>query len=216
MTDDVAGGGGNLSRSPTGYSIRGLARKRWRFAPLRRILRGMRWFRLLWLMHRWLGVAAGLILLLSALTGLLLLVKKDFDCLQPPVTVGQPGPVAELQPLSAVIGAVMALDLPQFETVDDIARIDFRPSRGVHKVLSKHDHLEVQVCAATLATSVPRERTSDWLEALHDGSWFGDFAHDRVMPVVALVLLYLATSGYVMWLWPKWLKRRRARRAVRS
>ena len=181
----------------------------------------MRWFRLLWLLHRWLGVAAGLVLLLSAATGFLLLLKKDYAWLQPPITVGQPlpeltlgavdaaGSPAALQPLEAVIGAVLALQRPEFGDVSDIDRIDFRPRKGMHKVISRHDAMEVQVCATTLATSVPQQRRSDWLEALHDGSWFGDFAHHRVMPVVALVLLYLAGSGYVMWLWPKVRKRRR-------
>ncbi len=180
----------------------------------------MRWFRLLWLLHRWLGVTAGLVLLVTAATGFLLLLKKDYAWLQPPVTVGQPLPEltldadvtpaqARLQPLEAVLGAVLALELPEFRRVDDIERVDFRPSKGMHKVISRHGALEVQVCATSLATSEPRERRSDWLEALHDGSWFGDFAHDRVLPTVALILLYLAGSGYVMWLWPKWRKRRR-------
>lgn len=175
----------------------------------------MHWFRLLWRVHRWLGVAAGLILLVSAGTGFLLLLKKDYAWLQPPIAVGEPGPAAALQPLAAVVGAVLALELPQFRSLDDIDRIDFRPGKGVHKVVSRHDHCEVQVCATTLRTSGPGERRSDWLEALHDGSWFGDLAHGTVMPLVALILLYLAASGYVMWLWPK-LRRRRGRRAVPS
>jgi len=175
----------------------------------------MRGFRLLWLLHRWLGVSAGLIVLLSATTGFLLLLKKDFAWIQPPVVHGQQGPVERLQPLPAVYGAVFALGLPQFQSEADIARIDFRPAQRVHKVVSVHDYLEVQVCAITLATSGGKPRLSDWLEALHDGSWFGGFAHGAVMPFAALVLLYLATSGYVMWLWPKWV-RRRQRRATKG
>ncbi|MFK7740540.1 MAG: PepSY domain-containing protein [Planctomycetota bacterium] len=171
----------------------------------------MRVFRTIWLLHRWLGVAAGLVLLLSAATGLLLLVKKDYEWIQPPVMKCADGAVAELQPLPKVYEAVFALGLPQFRSEADIARIDFRPKKRLHKVVSRHDDLEVQVCAITLKTSAPRERRSDWLEQLHDGSWFGDFAHDRVMPVAALILLYLSLSGYVMWLWPKWKKRRRSR-----
>lgn len=176
----------------------------------------MRWFRLLWLLHRWLGVTAGLVFLMSAATGFLLLLKKDFDWIQPPVVVGAPGPIADLQPLPAVIDAVLALGLPEFRTAEDISRIDFRPQKHVHKVISEHGNLEVQVCAITLSTSGPNERVSDWLESLHDGSAFGDAAHSVVMPIAGLILVYLATSGYVMWLWPKWLKHRRARRAVPS
>jgi uncharacterized iron-regulated membrane protein len=165
-------------------------------------------FRTLWLLHRWAGVAAGLVLALSAATGLLLLLKKDFAWLQPPVVRGAEGPPERLQPLAAVYGAVFALGLPQLRSEADIARIDFRPAQRVHKVVSVHDDLEVQVCAITLATTGPAVRRSDWLERLHDGSWAGGAMHGVVMPAVALVLLFLASSGYVMWLWPK-LRRRR-------
>ena len=168
----------------------------------------MRVFRLLWLLHRWLGVSAGLFLLLSATTGFLLLLKKDYAWIQPPVVAGQAGPADQLASLPAVYGAVFALGLPQFRSEADIARIDFRPAQRVHKVVSVHDHLEVQVCAITLRTSGPNERRSDWLETLHDGSFFGSFVHGAVMPVAGSILAFLATTGYVMWLWPKWVRRR--------
>ena len=164
----------------------------------------MRVFRTIWLLHRWFGAAAGLVLLLTAATGMLLLVKKDYGWIQPPTMKCAPGKVGDIAPMTRVYQAVFALDLPQFRSESDIARVDFRPSKRVFKVLSQHDDLEVQVCAITLETSAPRERRSDWLESLHDGSWFGSFAHDRVMPVVAALLMFLAVSGYVMWLWPKW------------
>jgi uncharacterized iron-regulated membrane protein len=169
----------------------------------------MRIFRTLWLLHRWLGIAAGCVLMVSAATGLLLLWKKDSAWLQPPVVRGVAGPPEQLQPLPAVYAAVFALGLPELRSEADIARIDFRPADRVHKVLSRHGDLEVQVCAITLRTSGPAVRRSDWIERLHDGSLFGDTVHGVVMPLVALVLLFLAASGYVMWAWPKWNKARR-------
>lgn len=169
----------------------------------------MRLFRGIWLLHRWLGLGVGLVLLLSAGTGLLLLLKKDLPWVQPPVVHGAPGAIEALQPLPAVYAAVFALGLPEFRSEADIARIDFRPAQRVHKVISVHGDLEVQVCATTLATSGPAVRRSDWLERLHDGSAFGGWMHGWVMPGVALVLLFLATSGYLMWGWPKLQKRRR-------
>ena len=171
----------------------------------------MRAFRTLWLLHRWIGVTAGLVLLVTAVTGFLLLQKKSFDWLQPAVVRGEPGTAEQLQPLAAVYGAVFALGLPQFRSEADIARIDFRPAQRVHKVVSMHDDLEVQVCATTLRTSGPHPRRSDWLERVHDGSIWGPTMHGWVMPAAALALLYLASSGYWMWLWPKWQKWRRLR-----
>jgi uncharacterized iron-regulated membrane protein len=171
----------------------------------------VRVFRTLWLLHRWLGVGVGVLLMLTAASGLLLLVKKHFAWIQPAVVRGADGAPAELQPLAAVYGAVFALGLPELRSEADIARIDFRPSQRVHKVVSVEGDLEVQVCAMTLRTSGPAVRRSDWLERLHDGSWAGEWLHGIVMPVVALVVLFLAASGYVMWAWPK-LQRRRRRR----
>ena len=169
----------------------------------------MRVFRTIWMLHRWLGVTVGLILMMSAVTGVLLLVKKDYAWIQPKVVRGAEGPPERLKPLHEVFEAVFALDLPQFRSEADIKKVDFRPDKRVHKVISRHDDLEVQVCAITLRTSGPNVRRSDWLERLHDGSLFGDFAHDRVMPLVACVLLFLGGSGYVMWLWPKYVRRRK-------
>jgi uncharacterized iron-regulated membrane protein len=166
-------------------------------------------FRTLWLLHRWVGIAVGLLVMLTAASGLLLLVKKRFAWIQPPVAVGAAGTPEQLRPLADVYGAVFALGLPQLRSEADIARIDFRPDQRVHKVVSVHGDVEVQVCAVTLRTSGPAVRRSDWLERVHDGSWAGDWLHGIVMPFVALAVLFLAASGYVMWAWPK-LRRRRA------
>lgn len=170
---------------------------------------GMRFFRTLWLLHRWIGVGTGFVLLLSAGTGLLLLLKKDFAWIQPPTAAGAPGPVTALRTLPEVYDAVFALGLPEFRTEADISRIDFRPERRIHKVISIHGHAEVQVCATTLKVHPPGIRRSDWLEQLHDGSWFGAWAHGLVMPAAASGLLFLGLSGYVMWIWPR-IRRRRS------
>ena len=94
----------------------------------------------------------------------------------------------------------------------DIDRLDVRPEQGVIKVRGKN-RWEVQVDAATAEVLHVQYRRSDLIESLHDGSWFGDFAHDRVMPLVACLLLFLAGSGYVMWAVPKWRKWRKRRAA---
>jgi uncharacterized iron-regulated membrane protein len=176
----------------------------------------MRVFRTLWLLHRWVGVAVGVLVMVTAASGLLLLVKKRFAWIQPPVVRGAEGTPEQLRPLADVYRAVFALELPELRTEADIARIDFRPDQRVHKVVSVKGDLEVQVCAVTLRTSPPAVRRSDWLERLHDGSWAGDWMHGVVMPLFALCVLLLASTGYVMWAWPKLARRRRARGRAQS
>lgn len=170
-------------------------------------------YRLIWLLHRWVGIAAGIVLLVTAVSGLMLLVKKDYAWIQPATVRGTAGPPEQLQPLAAVYAAVFALGLPQFRSEADIARIDFRPEHRVHKVISVHDHLEVQVDAISLATHGPNPRRSDLLETIHDGQILGGWVHGYVMPAVALSVAVLSLTGYVLWLWPKWRRSRRARSA---
>lgn len=174
----------------------------------------MRLFRAVWSLHRWVGLAAGLVLLVSAGTGLLLLRKKEHAWLQPPVLRGAEGPPAALRPLAEVYEAVFALGAPELRSEADIARVDFRPQDRVHKVISKRGDVEVQVCAISLRTSGPAIRRSDWIERLHDGSLFGAAVHGFAMPAAALALAWLAVSGYVMWGWPAWQRRRRRRNAA--
>ena len=174
----------------------------------------MSFFRIIWLLHRWLGAAVGFILVVSAVSGFLLLKKKQHAWIQPPIVPGVAGSPTELKPLAEVYQAVFALGVPQLQSEADIAKIDFRPAQRVHKVVSRHDDIEVQVCATTLRTSGPQVRRSDWLERLHDGSLFGELAHGVLMPAVAVILFGLSISGYIMWLWPKykrWRKRTRRR-----
>ena len=168
----------------------------------------MKPFRLVWSIHKWIGISLGLVLILSAGTGLLLLVKKDYAWLQPVSHRGAPGEPADYRPIADVYEAVFAMDLPQFRTEADIDRIDFRPGRRLHKVRSVHDDLEVQVDAITLQTWGPEVRRSDWLERLHDGSMFGDTVHGYAMPLAAILFVVLSVTGYLVWLMPIAIKRR--------
>lgn len=171
----------------------------------------MRGFKILWETHKWIGVALGLLLVLTAGTGFLLLVKKEFAWIQPPTQRGQEAPSEDLLSLQDVYERVFALGLPELRAESDIDRIDFRPGKRVHKVRAKEGLLEVQVDAVSGAILSVDRRNSDWIESLHDGSVLGDWVHDFVFPIAALGLGTLACTGYLIWLWPKWKKRRRQR-----
>jgi uncharacterized iron-regulated membrane protein len=166
-------------------------------------------FRLLWQIHKWTGIVLGIVLLTSATTGFLLLIKKDFHWIQPTTQRGTAGPADEIAPMREVYAAAFALDLPQLRTEDDIERVDFRPDKRVFKIHSRHDNVEVQVDAIGLRTWGPAIRRSDWLEQIHDGQFFGKWAHGWLMPIASVGFVLLACTGYLIWIWPKLLKRRR-------
>ncbi len=159
--------------------------------------------------HRWTGIVLGVVFLNIAVSGFLLLIKKDHDWIQPPTHQGTAGGVEAFITNQRLFEIVFALDHPDFRTLDDIDRVDFRPGRRVFKVRSVHHHAEIQIDAVSGAVLNTAVRRSDLIESLHDGSYYGGWAHAWLMPATSLALLLLLGSGLYIWLQPKY---RRARR----
>jgi len=163
--------------------------------------------------HKWTGLVLGVVILNIAVTGFLLLIKKDVDWIQPPTLKGAPGGVESFIDNQALFAAVFAQGHPDFHDLDDIDRVDFRPGKRVFKVRSEHHHSEMQVDAVTGEVLSVSVRRSDLIENLHDGSLFGDPAHEWLMPATSLGLLLLLGSGLYLWLQPR-IRRSRRRRTV--
>ncbi len=172
----------------------------------------MTFFRVLWQVHKWAGITLGTVLVLSAVTGFLLLQKKDHDWIQPPTAQGTMAPIGQVRPLAEVLDAVYAIGHPAFREEADIDRIEFRLGKRIHKIRSHHDHLEMQVDAVTLKVHPVQPRRSDLLEDIHDGSFFAPLVHEWVMPLVALGTVLLAMTGYAIWILPIVRKRRRRKK----
>ena len=176
--------------------------------------RWQRWYRFFWSTHKWTGIIAALFLVNIAATGFLLLVKKEFPALQPPTQKGVEGEVADFITSERLFEIVLAQGHPDFRSIEDIDRVDFRPSKRVHKVRSKHNYAEMQVDAVSGAVLGVDWRMSDWIESLHDGSWFGEPVHGWLFPIVAFALFFLVLSGLYLWLAPIWKRvRSRTRRS---
>jgi len=170
-------------------------------------------FKLFWNAHKWTGIVLAVIFLMTAATGFMLLIKKRSDWIQPATQQGAPGEVASFITIEQAMRSVMAEGHPDFTGVDAIDRIDIRPDKRVYKVRSEHNHSEIQVCAVTGDVLNVSWRPSDLLESIHDGSYFGSFVHQWVMPAVTIALVFLVFSG--IWLWIEPIVRRRRRRRAR-
>lgn len=169
----------------------------------------MRLFRFFWQAHKWAGIVLALWLTLIAVTGLLLLFKKQSAWIQPPTQRDVPGEVTDFISQAELLAIVLAQEHPAFGSLADIDRIDLRPGRRVYKVVSRHGYAEIQVGAVSGAVLSVDVRRSDLLEQLHDGSYFGGVVHGWVMPVVAAGTVLLVVSG--VWVWVAPLLRRRRR-----
>ncbi|MEM7263866.1 MAG: PepSY-associated TM helix domain-containing protein [Planctomycetota bacterium] len=176
----------------------------------------MKLYKFLWDTHKWTGVIASVVLALLSITGFLLLVKKDYEWLQPPTQRGSDGGIETFISMKEAIDAAIAYDANDvLASYDDVDRIDVRPWKRVYKIRANEAYGEIQVDAISGTVLSADWRASDWIESLHDGSYFGDWAHRYVMPVVAIALLFLTGSGLYLWL-AKIFTRRRSRRRKRS
>jgi len=173
----------------------------------------MKLFKTVFNLHKWIGLGAAIFLVLMSATGFLLLIKKKADWIQPPTMTGAEADVSRLLPISAITSAALGAGDEAFKSLDDIERWDFRLDRRVHKLTSRHGYMEMQIDAVTGEVLSLASRGSDLLEDLHDGSWFAEWVHGWVMPLVAVSLLTLSITGVYIWAEPKI---RRARRKARE
>lgn len=176
----------------------------------------MNTFRFFWNTHKWVGIGASAFVLLVAVTGFLLLIKKEVAWIQPPTQRGTPGALEDCLGMDRLWAVVSASGHPDFQRVEDIDRIDVRLAKRVYKVRSRHNHSELQVDATTGEILGQATRRSDVIESLHDGSWIGEPVHDVLMPVFAIALVFLVFSGMWLWLEPIVKRRRRKRRDARQ
>lgn len=157
--------------------------------------------------HYWLTLLVAIPLTIVVSTGLLLQIKKQWTWVQPPEKRG-----------SGKIPGISFNDMLEkvrshqgFETFDwtDVQRIDVRPSKGVTKLVLKGDW-EMQLDSATGEILQVAIRRSDWIESLHDGSFFlGDFSKLGIFLPSGIGLLLMLLSGLWLFWHPIQAKRRK-------
>ena len=160
-------------------------------------------------LHRWGALLTFIPLLLVIVTGLLLQVKKEVPWVQPPTRKGS---VKEPRVAWETVLSVCQQE-PQagIESWEDISRLDIQPGKGIIKVqTAKHWELQLDLADGKLLSS--NYRRSDWIEQLHDGSFFGDWAKLWLFLPTGLVLLGLWLTGAYLWYLPFYAKRKKARK----
>ena len=160
--------------------------------------------------HHWGSIVIAIQLAIVLVTGVLLLLKKDFDWIQPPSVKGeQAGLGINFDQILAVARKVTEAGIQSW---DDVDRLDVRPGKGMIKVRGKN-RWEIQIDAHSGAVLQVADRRSDLIESIHDGSFFGECAKLWVFLPSALVLLTLWITGMVLFFHP-YVVRFRKRRAV--
>jgi hypothetical protein len=157
--------------------------------------------------HYWASFIVALPLLVMIATGLVLQAKKQWTWVQPAEQRGTGStPVLDLEGILASVKQVPEMRVTGW---DDVNRLDVRPRRGMVKVWLNNGY-EVQVDLGTGRVLQTAYRRSDFIESIHDGSFFGgDWTKLGLFLPSGLVLLLLWISGLWMWWVPFIAKRRR-------
>jgi uncharacterized iron-regulated membrane protein len=164
--------------------------------------------------HAWISMCFAVPLVVVIITGILLQLKKQLPFVQPIERAG-----VTHEPVATPAQYLEAINRGKLDgavTWKDVQRVDIRPSKGIAKVILKSD-VEYQVDLGTGHVLQRELRMSDFIESLHDGSFFaGDISKLGVFLPAAIGLLVLWMSGiYMFWL-PLVVKLRKSRAAKKS
>lgn len=157
-------------------------------------------------LHRWGAIASALPLLVVICTGLLLLLKKQIDWIQPAERTGTSG--APAVSFDRLLEAARGAEGPTVTGWGDIDRVEVRVGRGITKVLT-NDRWEIQVDSVTGEVLQAAVRRSDLIESLHDGSWFHPAMKFWVFLPSGMFLLGLWLTGMYLWGLPLVVRARR-------
>ena len=161
--------------------------------------------------HKWASIIVAIPLLIILVTGILLLVKKEFTYLQPPSAKGIINiPSISFEKILAQVKTVKETDV---NTWEDIDRLDVRPSKGIIKVRAK-SHWEIQLDSNTGEVLHVAYRRSDIIEQIHDGTYWQKNANLWLSLPVAIVVLLISLTGLFLFFYP-YFKRFRKRRKKR-
>lgn len=165
-------------------------------------------------LHRWGSILTALPLVVVIATGIVLQLKKESSWVQPPTQRGSEG--APTIAFERILQETRKVPQANVASWEDIDRLDVRVDRNLVKVRCKNSW-EVQLDGSSGAILQVAYRRSDWLESLHDGSWFGDPVKLWVFLPVAIVLLGLWITGVYLWFLPHLVRHRKRReRTTRS
>lgn len=146
-------------------------------------------------------------MLIIAVTGTLLQIKKQVPWVQPVEQKGTKAP--PVVPMDAYLQ--VARDQGVAQEWSDIDRLDIRPGKGIAKLITKNQW-ELQIDVTTGKVLQKEVRRSDFIESIHDGSFFGgDVVKLGLFLPAAIVLTGLGITGIWLFILPIRARRRKAK-----
>jgi uncharacterized iron-regulated membrane protein len=159
--------------------------------------------------HRWAAIITALPVVIVIVTGIILQVKKEFDWIQPP---SQRGVSKDLMlSFDQVLNIVRQVPDVNLNGWDDINRLDVRPKKGMIKIRGNNDW-EVQIDSKTGDVLQVAMRRSDFIESIHDGSFFHEDFKLWIFLPSAIILAIMWGTGLYLFLLPYMLRRHKKKK----
>lgn len=162
--------------------------------------------------HHWGSIIIALPLVIMIGAGSLLMLKKEFEWIQPPSQKGIARSEVPMASMQSLFDAALTVEKAGFTTWEALERADLKPGKGIIKFVSSSDW-EVQVDTHSAEVLQVAERRSDIIEAIHDGSYFAEWVKLWVFLPAGLILFVLWITGLYLFFQTevkKWSNRRRA------
>ncbi len=160
--------------------------------------------------HHWASVFIAVPLIITIGTGILLMLKKDVDWIQPPSQKGVERTVIPVARFETLFEAAKSVPQAGIDHWTDLSRVDVKPGSGMVKFVSA-TNWEVQVDTHTADVLQVAYRRSDIIEAIHDGSFFTSWTKHYVFLPSAVILFVMWATGLYLFALPH-LKRREKRK----
>ena len=151
--------------------------------------------------HHWGSIVIAIPLLIMIGAGILLMLKKEIEWIQPKTQKGMEReaiPQKSLIELYAVAKSVKHAGIGDWA---DLERVDVKANKGIIKFVSA-SNWEVQVDANTAEVLQVAFRRSDIIEQIHDGSFFADWAKLWLFLPAGIILFILWSTGIYLFSLP--------------
>ena len=165
--------------------------------------------------HKWIALPTFAFLFIIGTTGLLLGWKKQLQLL-PKTQSGLTANSEKWIHSDSVFKIATHFAQDVLKKDANIDRMDFRPSKGIVKILFENHFTELQIDLTSGEVISVSNRTSDIIEKLHDGSIF-DYYIDTTNDAfklfytssVSIGLILLSFTGFWLWYNPKRIRKQK-------
>lgn len=151
--------------------------------------------------HHWGSLALILPLGIMIVAGVLLMLKKEIEWIQPPTQTVETSETAPAMSLDRLYGAALAIPELDVDDWQGFERVDVRADRGIVKFVSPN-RWEAQINLTTLEVEQLAYRRSDLIEQIHDGSIFADWVKLFIFLPAGFLLFVLWVTGIYLFFLP--------------